>query len=142
MGVDVTGLDLQILAGAYAVSRLSPDDPLPEWARGELLALIRTPDELSIVSLDGSVPEPVRCERGWRVLKVVGPLEFSLVGILSALSGALARAGIALFSLSTFDTDYLLVRSEDLGRAVRALESEGHRVIAPRESGSRQEGKE
>jgi hypothetical protein len=127
-------LDLQLLAGTYAVSRLSPDEPLPEWARGELLAVIRTPDELSIVSATESVPGSVRSERDWRVLKVAGPLDFSLVGILAALSGALARAEIALFSLSTFDTDYLLVRSQDLEHAVRALESEGHRVAVPNDA--------
>ncbi len=124
----MTALDLQLLAGTYAVSRLSPSEPMPDWARGELLAMIRTPDELSVVSIAGSVPESVRSERGWRVLEIAGPLDFSLVGILAALTGALARAEIALFALSTFDTDYLLVRERDLSRAVRALESEGHRI--------------
>jgi len=130
----VTSLDLQLLVGAYAVSRLSPDEPIPKWARGELLALVRTPDELSIVSAAGAVPESVRSESGWRALKVAGPLDFSLVGILAALSGALARADVPLFALSTFDTDYLLVRDHDLGRAVRALESEGHRIALPNEA--------
>ena len=133
----MTSLDLQLLAGTYAVSRLSPDEPLPEWAQGELLALVRTPEELSIVSAADSVPESVRSERDWRALKVAGPLDFSLVGILAALSGALARAEIPLFSLSTFDTDYLLVRAQDLERAVRALEAEGHRVAAPDEARDR-----
>jgi hypothetical protein len=138
----VTCLDLQLLAGAYVVSRLSPDDPFPEWARGELLALVRTPDELSIVSAAESVPDSVRSEPGWRVLKVAGPLDFSLVGILAALCGALARVDIALFSLSTFDTDYLLVRAQDLERAVSALESQGHRVAAASEVRSRRGGKD
>ena len=130
----MTSLDLQLLAGTYAVSRLSPDEPAPEWARGELLALVRTPDELSIVSAADSVPASIRSERGWRVLRVAGPLDFSLVGILAALTGALARADVALFSLSTFDTDYLLVRERDLQRAQRALESEGHRVATESET--------
>lgn len=124
----MTGFELRLLAGSYAVSRLSPGDPLPDWARGELLALIRTPDELSIVSAAAAVPESVRSEPGWRVLRVAGPLDFSLVGILAALTGALARAEVAVFSLSTFDTDYLLVRERDLEPALRALESDGHRI--------------
>jgi hypothetical protein len=124
----VTGLELHLLAGSYAVSRLSPHEPLPDWARGELLALVRTPDELSIVSAADSVPESVRSEPGWRVLRVAGPLDFSLIGILAGLTGALARAGVAVFALSTFDTDYLLVREHDLERALRALESDGHRI--------------
>ena len=130
----MTSLDLQLLAGTYAVSRLSPDEPAPEWARGELLALVRTPDELSIISAADSVPAAIRSERGWRVLRVAGPLDFSLVGILATLSGALARADVALFSLSTFDTDHLLVRERDLQRALRALESEGHRVATESET--------
>jgi hypothetical protein len=124
----MTSLDLQILAGTYAVSRLSPEEPVPEWARGELLALIWTPDELSVVSTVESVPEAVRSEPGWRVLRVAGPLDFSLVGILAALTGVLAQAGVAVFALSTFDTDYLLVREGDLEQAVQALESAGQRV--------------
>ena len=124
----MSGLDLRLLAGSYAVSRLSPDEALPEWARGELLAATWTPDELSIVSAADSVPESVRSESGWRVLCVAGPLDFSLVGILAALTGALARAEVAVFSLSTFDTDYLLVRERDLERALSALESDGHRI--------------
>ena len=124
----MSGLDLRLLAGSYAVSRLSPDEALPEWARGELLAVIWTPDELSIVSVADSVPESVRSESGWRVLRVAGPLDFSLVGILAALTGALARAEVAVFSLSTFDADYLLVRERDLERALSALESDGHRI--------------
>lgn len=137
----MTGLELQLLAGAYAVSRLSPDEPLPDWARGELQALIRTPDELSIVSTADSVPESVRSEPGWRVLRVAGPLDFSLVGILATLTGALARADIAVFSLSTFDTDYLLVRECDLERALRALESDGHRITPASDARPGQGGK-
>lgn len=124
----MTGLELHLLAGSYAVSRLSPHESLPDWARGELLALVRTPDELSIVSAADSVPESVRSEPDWRVLRVAGPLDFSLIGILAGLTGALARAGVAVFALSTFDTDYLLVREHDLERALRALESDAHRI--------------
>jgi hypothetical protein len=125
----VIALELQILAGTYAVSRLSPDEPVPEWAQGELVALTRTPDELSVVSAAESVPESVRSESNWRALRVTGPLDFALVGILAALSGVLAQAGIPIFALSTFDTDYLLVGDRDLERAVCALEAAGHRVV-------------
>jgi hypothetical protein len=124
----VIELELRILADTYAVSRLSPAAPTPEWAAGELLALIRTPDELSIVSRSDSVPGLVRSERDWRALCVQGPLDLSLLGILAALCAALAEAEIPVFALSTFDTDYLLVRERDLAHAVQALESAGHRV--------------
>ncbi len=136
----MSALDLRLLAGSYAVSRLSPDETLPEWARGELLAATWTPDELSIVSAAGSVPESVRSESGWRVLCVAGQLDLSLVGILATLTGTLARAEIAVFSLSTFDTDYLLVRERDLERALSALESDGHRITAASDASPAQRG--
>jgi hypothetical protein len=125
----VIALELRILAGSYAVSRLSPDASVPEWARGELVALTRTPDQLSVVSAVESVPASVESARGWRALRVAGSLDFALVGILAALSGVLAQAEIPIFALSTFDTDYILVGDRDLEGAVRALESAGHRVV-------------
>ena len=67
----------------------------------------------------GVVPEGIGAEKGWRVLRVAGAMDFSLVGVLASLTGPLAEAGVALFALSTFDTDYLLVKDEDLGRSNR-----------------------
>lgn len=122
-------LSLSILASTFAVARLAPDAPLPEWASaGELCSITRTADELSIVCEASSVPADVRAERDWRGLVVAGPLDFSEVGILAALTGALATAGISLFALSTYDTDYLLVRAAHLDAAVDALRQAGHRV--------------
>jgi hypothetical protein len=121
-------LELQPLGAVYAVSRLAADAEIPDWARGELVSLTRTADELSVVSEAETVPKGVRSERGWRALRVSGPLDLSLVGVLAELSGVLARAEVSLFAVSTFDTDYLLVRERDLERALAALESAGHRV--------------
>ena len=104
------------------------------------VAYIWTLDELSIISTAVSVPESIRSESDCRVLRVAGPLDFSLVGILAALTGTLARANVALFSLSNFDTDYLLVRERDLERALRALESDGHRVAPAAEARPGQRG--
>lgn len=123
-------LDLALLPGTFAVCRLDPAAPVPGWAGGpgELASVTRTGAELSIVCPDARVPPAIRAERGWRCLRVAGPLDFSLVGVLAALAGALAGAGVSLFALSTFDTDHLLVREADLDRALRALEEAGHGV--------------
>ncbi len=122
---------LRVLPDVLAVSRLPADSGLPEWARpGDLMAFVRTRQELSIVCAERYVPPEVKTERGWRVLEVQGPLDFALVGVLASLAEALARAAISLFAISTFDTDYILVKEEKLDRAVRALESAGHQVIA------------
>jgi len=121
--------DLTLLPNEFTVCQLSPDAPVPTWAQGDdLLALIRTPDEFTVV-FEGTKPsEDVRFEPGWRALKVAGPLEFSLVGVLASLSSTLADVGVSIFALSTFDTDYLLVKEIQLEAATKALESAGHTV--------------
>ena len=96
--------------------------------RGELFAITRTPDELSIVCSQANVPPNTFSEPDWRALKVSGPLDFSLTGILASLASPLAQAGISIFALSTFDTDYLLVKSGALDRAVEVLRRAGHAV--------------
>jgi hypothetical protein len=119
-----------ILPDRLAVCRLPADAPFPEWTRpGDLLALVRTRDELSIVCAERYVPPEVRAERGWRAVMVQGPLEFSLTGVLASLAVPLARAGVSVFALSTFDTDYVLVKEDALDRAVAALTGAGFLVL-------------
>lgn len=121
---------LFILPDRLAVCRLSADAPFPEWAYpGDLLALVRSRDELSVVCAERFVPPEVRAERGMRALMVQGPLDFSLTGVLASIAVPLARAGVSIFSISTYDTDYILVREESLERAVNALGQAGFLVL-------------
>jgi uncharacterized protein len=123
------GLGLTLLPDTLAVCRLEADAAVPAWAwTGEPASVTRTRDELSVVCRADAVPADVRCERGWRCLAVRGPLEFGLTGILASLTAPLAAAGIPVFVVSTYDTDYLMVKAEKLERAVQALRSTGHRV--------------
>src|SRR6185312_8147250 len=94
------------------------------------LSITRTPKELSIVCAQGLVPDGVRSESDWRCLMIQGPLDFSLTGVLSALLAPLADAGVGIFALSTFDTDYLLVCAAQLDLAVETLSAAGHLVAA------------
>ncbi|MDN5326539.1 MAG: uncharacterized protein PWP41_1235 [Moorella sp. (in: firmicutes)] len=122
-------LDLIILKEELAVCLLQQDAPVPGWAlKGNLVSITRTPDELSLVCPAAGVPSGVKCEKGWRCLMVKGPLAFSLTGILAALVVPLANHGISIFAISTFDTDYLLVKEKDLERAIQVLSREGHRI--------------
>jgi len=116
-------LTLALLTGRYAVCRLAPGSELPGWLdwSEELVSVTATAEDLSIVCPAGRVPEDVRAERDWRAFVVEGPLDFALVGILAKLSGALAEAEVSLFALSTYDTDYLLVREAKLTAATAAL---------------------
>jgi len=122
-------LTLAVLPDSFAVCRLPPGDVLPgwiDWAAG-FVSVTRTADELSVVCPAGQVPPDVRHEPGWRALKVAGPLELAMTGVMADLSTALAEAGVALFAVSSYDTDYLLVREADLP-AARAALAERHRV--------------
>ena len=122
-------LRLRALLGRLAVCRLPADVPIPSWAlAGGIVSITRTNDELSIVCPEERVPAEVKAERGWRALQVVGPLDFALTGVLAALVVPLAEAGVSIFALSTYDTDYVLVRENDLPRAVTALAHAGHTV--------------
>src|SRR5262245_27487947 len=122
--------ELIILPGTYAVCRLAADTPAPAWAAGEFVSVTRTADELSVVCRADLVPEGVRCERGWRCLRVAGTLDFGMVGVLASLLAPLAAAGVSVFAVSTFDTDYLLVKETTLATAVEALRRAGHTVAA------------
>ena len=119
-------LTLSVLPDRLAVCRLEPDAALDTAElSGSLWSVTRTADELSLVLPEELVQRGWQSEGGWRALKVLGPLDFSLVGILARLSGALAADGVSLFALSTYDTDYILVKESDLACAVQALVSSG-----------------
>lgn len=124
----MAGFTLEILPETFAICRLDPESTIPSWANGRFLDITRTDEELSIVCSQRRVPADVRHEPGWRCFKVCGPLPFSATGVLASLASPLADAGISIFAISTFDTDYLLVRQDELGEAITALVDRGHNV--------------
>lgn len=120
-------LTLTLLPETLAVCRLAPDAPLPDWAvAGPFFAVTRTRDELSVVCRQEQIPDGVTCQPGWRCLQVAGPLNFSLTGVLASLALPLAQAGVSIFALSTYDTDYLLMSETALDAALAALRNAGH----------------
>jgi uncharacterized protein len=121
-------MNLKTHQEGYAICRLNPDEPFPDWAQGKFISLSRTRDELSVVCQQDTVPHAVKHERDWCILQVEGPMDLSLVGVLASLTQPLAKAGINLFAISTFDTDYLLVKAEKYEAAKTALEQAGHHV--------------
>jgi hypothetical protein len=99
------------------------------WARnGHFWSITRSDSELSLVCPQDDVPTDASAERGWCALELAGPLDFSLTGVVAALVTPLAEAEVPIFVLSTFETDYLLVRERDLERSVDALAGAGHSV--------------
>jgi len=120
---------LRVLPGTLAVCQLPPGAEIPGWAAtGAFTSITRTDDELSIVCPESSVPPGTRCESGWRALQVKGPLDFALTGILAAIVQPLAQQGVSVFAISTFHTDYVLVREHDFEKAVGALRAAGQVV--------------
>jgi hypothetical protein len=123
-------LNLTVVDGTFAVCRLGAEATIPPWATaGHFFSITRTADELSVVCRQDAVPEGVVGERGWRCLRVAGTMPFSVVGVLASLAAPLAEAGISVFVVSTFDTDYLLVKDNDLTAALDALQRQGHAVL-------------
>lgn len=120
------GQRFRALPESYAVCRLPPDAAVPAWASGPFINITLTDDELAIICPADRVPPAVRAERGWRVLKLVGPFPFTATGVLASLATPLADAGISLLSIATYDTDYFLVKSESFERAVSVLVAAGH----------------
>ena len=118
-----------LLEGCYAVVKLDRNAATPQLATGgDFLSVTRTMDELSIVCLESMIPDDCVTERDWRCFRVAGQIPFNTVGVLASLTGPLAQAGIGLFAISTFDTDYILVKRIDLDRAIDALRQHGHSI--------------
>src|SRR6186713_2403398 len=120
-------MEVAVVPGTLAICRLHATDRIPSWAlelHEGFVSITRTPDELSIVCAQDAVPPDIQVEEDWRALVIPGPIPFEATGVLSALATPLADAGIPIFAISTYDTDYVLVRQSNLERALEALHAD------------------
>jgi hypothetical protein len=119
-----------IMPGRWAVLRLEATDAVPRWALDttDFVSITRTSDELSIVCPETAAPHDVRSERGWALLKLRGPFPFEQIGVMASFVNPLAAAGISIFSISTFDTDYILIKAVQVAAACQALTAAGHEL--------------
>jgi len=123
-------LTMKLLNQKFGVCRLDKNELIPEWAKnGDFYSITKTLDELSIVCSQDFIPSNIKCEKDWKALKIEGPLDFSLIGILSSISTILAQVGISIFAISTYDTDYILVKEKDITNAINALANEKYEII-------------
>jgi hypothetical protein len=125
----VAAFTFRLLPERLAICRLAPDAPLPAWPRGAFVSIARTPDELSIVCDERCVPAGVRNAPGRRALGIAGTVDFATIGVIAGLTRPLADAGVSVFVVSTYDTDWVLVQEADLETAIRVLRSCGHAVV-------------
>ncbi len=124
-------LKYSVLPLGLAVCRLGASESIPSWAtEGGFFCVARVPDELSIVISEELVPKNVRCETGWVALQLEGPFPFSMTGVLASFLQPLGEAQISIFAISTFDTDYVLIKRGQLEQARAALAAAGHLEIA------------
>lgn len=126
----INNLKLKLLKDKYGVCRINNTESIPEWAKSlEFSSITRTKEELSIVCAQYDIPDDIQCEKDWRILKIAGPLDFSLVGILAFISTILADCDVSIFAISTYDTDYILVKEKYLSKAIESLEQKGYEVL-------------
>ena len=129
-------LEFRVLEEPLAVFRLASDAPIPTWAlEGRFFCVARTQDELSIVCpedpcIASQTPDGAAIEPGWIALQLEGPFPFSMTGVLASFLQPLAEAQVPIFAISTFDTDYVLIKQENVERAVMALSKAEHKKVA------------
>ena len=123
-------MKLELLDDTFAIHRLSPSAKIPDEVFGEaFFNIVKTKEELPIVCRNSLTLNSERCNQGWSCIKVSGPLDLNTTGILAKLSKVLAEAQISIFAISTFDSDYILVKAEKTNKAVAALNSADFRFI-------------
>lgn len=125
-------LSFSVLRQSFVVARLEPNADVPSavLASRDFISITRTDEELSIVCSENVAADLTQVDQSWRGIKVHGPFAFDQTGVLASFLSPLASASIGIFAISTFDTDYILVKSENLERAVQALQAAGHGFVA------------
>lgn len=122
-------MKITLLPQVFGICHLNQDQSIPSWAlSSSFFSITRTNEELSIICRQNSIPEGIVKNTSWRCLKIEGPLDFSAVGILNSITQPLAKKGISILSVSTYETDYFLVREEQLQETLKILVNEGHKV--------------
>ena len=124
-------LKFRRLPGHYAIVRLAPEAPIPNWAtKGDFTSVSRTADELSIVCPADNLPAELQSKHRWICYELEGPFPFSQTGVLLSFIEPLSDNGVPIFAISTYDTDYVLVQEEFAGVTLQALNEAGHELVA------------
>lgn len=122
-------LRIRLLQGTYAVCQIKDTENILNcFDEKDFFSITKTEDEISVVMLQDKISSDVKVEKDWRILKVEGTLDFSLIGILAKISGILAKNSISIFVISTFNTDYILVKEEKVEKAILVLSEEGYEI--------------
>ena len=123
-------MNLIILKKRYSIYKFKSDCVLPDWIYlSDFYSITKTKDELSVIAIPpDSISEKITCSKDWRILKVDGPLDFSLIGIIADISIILKEKKISIFTISTYDTDYILVKQNKLNIGIKALRDKKYTI--------------
>ena len=122
-------MNFTLLPDTFAIVRMRSNDAMPDWAEGgPFVSMTRTQSELSIVCRERSVPAGAHADRGWQCLRVEGPIPLKTVGIAAEFTSVLAKAGVSVFPIATYETDYVLVKGDRIEIAIDALRAAGNSV--------------
>ena len=122
-------MTITVLENTYSIYQFDINSELPEWIyKSEFYSVTRTNEEISVVTIQTNISENIRCSRDWRILKVAGPLALSLTGIIARISDVLKEKDIPIFTISTYNTDYILLGEKDLSAGVKALQDNGYNI--------------
>ena len=129
---EIPDLDFKLFKDTFSICRLNKDSPIPEWLENsDFFSLTRTPDELSIVCNQVLVKsdDKIIINKDWRIIKIKGPLDFTLTGIIAYISDLLKKNNIPIFVISTYDTDYILTKNQYINKVLIVLKSNGHKIV-------------
>ena len=128
--VDMDKISLTVLTGEFSIHKLHPSSKIPDTIQeSKFYQICRTDEELSIVCETHIAMISEHEEKGWACMKVDGPLAFGLTGIIAGISKVFAESNISIFAISTYDTDYILVKHQSLDNSIKALKANGYAVI-------------
>jgi uncharacterized protein len=128
----------EVLESNYAIYRFGTGSELPEWVySSDFYSITKTKDEISVVAAQNDlIYSDIVCNKDWRIIQIEGPLDFSLVGIIAEISAIFKKKKISIFTISTYDTDYFLVKQKDLDIGVQALMENDHKVTIEKKKAS------
>jgi hypothetical protein len=123
--------NLIVLSKKYSIYKFLNQTVLPDWIySSDFYSITGTKDELSVVaSQNDSISDNIKCNKNWRILKISGPLDFSLVGIIADITCILKEKNIPVFIISTYDTDYIFIKQKDLNNGIKALTRKGYTFL-------------
>ncbi|MFC1633924.1 ACT domain-containing protein [Planctomycetota bacterium] len=123
-------LRLRVLPKVYAICSFDPDAAFPGWThRSSILSITKTPKEITLVCEENHVPGECKKSEHWKCIKVEGRFDLDAVGVLASIAGPLAQNKISLYVISTYDTDYVLIQTKNIDKAMSCLDKFGHTFI-------------